>query len=187
MKKLFGMTIAMMLGLSMIGCEDTTESTATVEEPKMKQEETIEVEKKEEKIKEEVIEEPEKEVEVFDQEKLNHYMTTSLSDEEYETYFNEIKHDETGYSREIEFEGYIVGVMVSEKYDTRSELSLAAGDYDGNDVYNYLGVTILTRDIANYKIAGLIPGTNVKVKAYIERYDINGGYLKINITEIEAR
>ena len=187
MKKLFGIVVAMMLGLNMVGCEETTESTDTIEESKMKQEETIEVKEKKEIVKEEVVEEPEEEVEVFDEEKFNYYMTASLTDEEYETYFNEIKNDETGYSREVEFNGYIVDVYQSEKYDTRSELILAGGDYDGNNVNNYLGITIITRDIANYEIAGLIPGTNVKVKAKIEKYDVNGGYLKIRITEIEAR
>lgn len=189
MKKIYGIAVAMMLGLSMIGCEETTiEDTATIEEPKQKQEETIQVEeKKEEVVKEEKVEEPEEKVEKFDQEKLNHYLTTSLTGEEYEAYFNEIKFDETGYSREIEFDGYIVDVIPSEKYSTRSELALAGGDYDGIDVNNYPGVTILTRDIGNYKIAGLTPGTNVKIKARIEKYDVDGGYLKISIIEIEAR
>lgn len=77
--------------------------------------------------------------------------------------------------------------MPSEKYSTRSELALAGGDYDGINVNNYPGVTILTRDIGNYKIAGLVPGTNVKIKARIEKYDVDGGYLKISIIEIEAR
>ena len=184
MKKLFGVAVVIMLGLNMVGCEETIESTN--EEPKVKQEETIKVEEKKEEVKEEVVEEPEVKVEVFDEEKFNYYTTTSLSYDEYKTYFDEIKHDETGYSRDLEFDGYIVEIYSSEKYNTRSELALAAGDYDGINVNNYQGVTIMTRDIANYEIAGLTPGTNVKVKMTIERFD-DGGYLKIYVKEIEAR
>ena len=184
MKKLFGLAVVMMLGLNMIGCEETMETTN--EEPKVKQEETIKVEEKKEEVKKEVVEEPEVKVEIFNEEKFNYYMTTSLSDEEYKTYFDEIKFDETGYSRELEFDGYVVAIYGSEKYNTRSELALAAGDYDGIDVNNYPGVTIMTRDIANYELAGLTPGTNVRVKMTIERFD-DGGYLKIYVKEIEAR
>lgn len=50
------------------------------------------------------------------------------------------------------------------------------------------GATIVTRDIATYKIAGLRPGTNVRVKALIEDYDLMyRGNLKIQVQEIEAR
>ena len=178
MKKIFGVTIAVMLGLIMIGCEDTMEDTNT-EQPETKQEQKVET-KEQENTEKEV-------VEVFDEKVLNHYMTTNLPDEEYKTYFESIEWDENNNLRVIEFDGYIVTVFESEKYKTRSEIGLAAGDYDKNDVFNYQGVTMMSRDIANDSIAGLTPGTNVKVKATIEEYDMDAGYLKIQIKEIEAR
>ena len=178
MKKIFGVTIAVMLGLILIGCEDTMEDTNT-EQPETKQEQKVETKEQENTEKEEV--------EVFDEKVLNHYMTTNLPDEEYKTYFESIEWDENNNLRVIEFDGYIVTVFASEKYKTRSEIGLAVGDYDGNDVFNYQGITMMTRDIANDSIAGLTPGTNVKVKATIEEYDMDAGYLKIQIKEIEAR
>lgn len=178
MKKIFGVTIAVMLGLIMIGCEDTMEDTNT-EQPETKQEQKVETKEQENT--------DEEEVEVFDEKVLNHYMTTNLPDEEYKTYFESIEWDENNNLRVIEFDGYIVTVFESEKYKTRSEIGLAVGDYDGNDVFNYQGITMMTRDIANDSIAGLTPGTNVKVKATIEEYDMDAGYLKIQIKEIEAR
>lgn len=187
MKKIFGVTIAVMLGLIMIGCEDTMEDTNT-EQPETKQEQKVETKEQENTEKEEVVEEePKEEVEVFDEKVLNRYMTTNLPDEEYKTYFESIEWAEGSNKRVIEFDGYIVTVFESEKYKTRSEIGLAAGDYDGNDVFNYQGITMMTRDIANDSIAGLTPGTNVKVKATIEEYDMDAGYLKIQIKEIEAR
>ena len=178
MKKIFGVTIAVMLGLILIGCEDTMEDT-NMEQPETKQEQKVET-KEQENTEKEV-------VEVFDEKVLNHYMTTNLPDEEYKTYFESIEWDENNNLRVIEFDGYIVTVFESEKYKTRSEIGLAVGDYDGNDRFNYQGVTMMSRDIANDSIAGLTPGTNVKVKATIEEYDMDAGYLKIQIKEIEAR
>lgn len=178
MKKIFGVTIAVMLGLILIGCEDTMEDT-NMEQPETKQEQKVETKEQENT--------DEEEVEVFDEKVLNHYMTTNLPDEEYKTYFESIEWDENNNLRVIEFDGYIVTVFESEKYKTRSEIGLAVGDYDGNDVFNYQGITMMTRDIANDSIAGLTPGTNVKVKATIEEYDMDAGYLKIQIKEIEAR
>ena len=178
MKKIFGVTIAVMLGLILIGCEDPMEDT-NMEQPETKQEQKVETKEQENTEKEEV--------EVFDEKVLNHYMTTNLPDEEYKTYFESIEWDENNNLRVIEFDGYIVTVFASEKYKTRSEIGLAVGDYDGNDVFNYQGITMMTRDIANDSIAGLTPGTNVKVKATIEEYDMDAGYLKIQIKEIEAR
>lgn len=187
MKKLFGMAVAMMLGLSMIGCEETDDLSSTMEETEVKQEETVQ--ESEVEVEEEIEEtEPEEEVEetvlTMEDETFKHYLTTSLDGEEYDKYFNET----LGYGQEIEFDGYITDVWQSEKYSTRSELGLAAGDYDGNDVYNYKGITIVTRDIATYQLNGLREGANVRVKGYIEDYDLMyRGNLKINVREIEAR
>lgn len=188
MKKIFGLAVAMMLGLTLVGCEETDNLSSTMEEVETKQEEKIE----EPEVKEEVIEVEEPEEEIVEDviltfennEEFKHYMTASLKEEEYDMYFN----DTLENYQEVEFDAYVVDVWKSEKYETRSEMGLAAGDYDGNNVYNYLGVTIVTRDIATYKIAGFMPGTNVRVKALIEDYDLEySGNLKIQIKEIEAR
>lgn len=187
MKKLLGLAVAMMLGLTLVGCEDTMDDT-TIEEVETKQEEVVE----EPEVKEEIIEEEEPVEEIVEDkvitfennEEFKHFMTASLDGEEYENYFNNTLEN----YQEIEFDAYVVDIWNSEKYSTRSEMGLAAGDYDGNDVYNYLGVAIVTRDIATYKIAGLRPGTNVRVKALIEDYDLMyRGNLKIQVQEIEAR
>ena len=68
MKKLLGLAVAMMLGLTLVGCEDTMEDT-TIEEVETKQEEMVE--EHEETLEKEIVEEPEEEVEIFDEEKLN--------------------------------------------------------------------------------------------------------------------
>lgn len=175
MKKLFGLTIAVMLGLNMIGCEDTMEDT-NMEQPEIKQEQKVETKEQEN---------TEKEVDVFDEEKFNYYMTTNLTDEEYKTYFESIEWDKGSNKRVIEFDGQILGVTPHEKYNTRCELLLATGDYtDGN----FVGPYMKTRDIAYTELNGMIEeGFNVKVKATIEGYDMDAGYLKIQIKEIEAR
>ena len=175
MKKLFGMAVAMMLGLSMIGCEETMEDTM-IEEPETKQEETIEVEETEEETKEVI--------DIFDKEKFNYYMTTNLSDSEYEAYFSEIEWVGDN-KREIEFDGHILMVTPHEKWNTRCELLLATGDYNNG---SFTGPYIKTRDIGYTDLDGMTnEGYNVKVKATIEEYDIDAGYLKIQIKEITAR
>lgn len=181
MKKLLGLAVAMMLGLTLVGCEDTMEDT-TIEEVETKQEEVVE--EPGETLEEEIVEEPEEEVEVFDEEKLNHYMTTSLTDSEYEAYFNSIKWigDQL---REIEFDGHILMVTPHEKYNTRCELLLASGDYNNGE---FTGPYVKTRDIGYTELNGLInEGYNVKVKATIDGYDVDAGYLVINIKAIEMR
>lgn len=185
MKKIFGIAVAIMLGINMIGCEDTMEDTI-IEEPVTKQEEQNEVEEKEETIEEEIVEEPEEEVEVdaFDEEEFKYYMTTNLQDAEYETYFESIKWI-GDQPREIEFDGHILIVTPHEKWNTRCELLLANGDYNNGE---FDGPYIKTRDIAYTELNGMInEGYNVRVKATIEKYDINAGYLKITIKEITAR
>ena len=169
MKKLLGITIAMMLGISMIGCESTEENNAKVEKPEVKQEEQVEV-KESETEKEKVVPE-------FDKKELKHYLTTNLSEEEYDKYFNSIKDDENGYygRRVIEFEGY----------DTRFEMLMAAGDYSEDEIN---GPYIKVKDIAGTELGNLVFGKcNVKVKATIDKYDSEQGYLMIDILEIEAR
>ena len=184
MKKLLGLAIAMMLGLTLVGCEDTMEDT-TIEEVETKQEEMVE--EPEETLEKEIVEEPEEEVEVFDKEKLNYYMTTNLPEEEYDRYFNSLRKIENGnfVYQEVEFDGSIDFVDLREGYDTRYELGMSTGDYSETE---FNGPFIKVKDIAGTELGGLVFGKcNVRVKAKIDKYDMEHGWLVIDIIEIEAR
>ena len=167
---------------------NTTEIEAVIEEP-------VEVEEIQEEIVEEaVIEEPEEEVEqvveeqvdMFDYDALEYYLTTNLTDSEYQAYFDDIAiDDKTLTVREIEFDAHIMFVNQSEKYKTRCELMLASGDY--NEDGSFSGPYIKTRDIAYIDLDGAHEGSNVRVRATIDGYDMDGGYLKITIRDITLR
>ena len=167
---------------------NTTEIETVIEEP-------VEVEEIQEEIVEEaVIEEPEEEVEqvveeqvdMFDYDALEYYLTTNLTDSEYQAYFDEIAvDDKTLTVREIEFDAHIMFVNQSEKYKTRCELMLASGDY--NEDGSFTGPYIKTRDIAYIDLEGAHEGSNVRVRATIDGYDMDGGYLKITIRDITLR
>ena len=167
---------------------NTTEIETVIEEP-------VEVEEiQEEVVEEEVIEEPEEEVEqvveeqvdMFDYDALEYYLTTNLTDSEYQAYFDEIAvDDKTLTVREIEFDAHIMFVNQSEKYKTRCELMLASGDY--NEDGSFSGPYIKTRDIAYIDLDGAHEGSNVRVRATIDGYDMDGGYLKITIRDITLR
>ena len=167
---------------------NTTEIETVIEEP-------VEVEEIQKDIVEEaVIEEPEEEVEqvveeqvdMFDYDALEYYLTTNLTDSEYQAYFDEIAvDDKTLTVREIEFDAHIMFVNQSEKYKTRCELMLASGDY--NEDGSFTGPYIKTRDIAYIDLDGAHEGSNVRVRATIDGYDMNGGYLKITIRDITLR
>lgn len=190
MKKLFVCSVAMLLSLSMVACDDETVTNSN--EVETVTEEVIEVEETQEETIEdkEEIQEPEEEVEevvidIFDYDELDYYLTTNFTDSEYQTYFDGIKWvNETSELREIEFDAHILFVTQSEKYDTRCELMLASGDYDNG---NFTGPYIKTRDIAYTSLKGAQEGSNVRVKATIEEYDMDHGYLKLNIKEVSVR
>ena len=165
-----------------------TEIETVIEEP-------VEVEEiQKDVIEEAVIEEPEEEVEqvveeqvdMFDYDALEYYLTTNLTDSEYQAYFDEIAvDDKTLTVREIEFDAHIMFVNQSEKYKTRCELMLASGDY--NEDGSFSGPYIKTRDIAYIDLEGAHEGSNVRVRATIDGYDMDGGYLKITIRDITLR
>ena len=167
---------------------NTTEIETVIEEP-------VEAEEIQEEIIEEAeIEEPEEEVEqvveeqvdMFDYDALEYYLTTNLTDSEYQAYFDEIAvDDKTLTVREIEFDAHIMFVNQSEKYKTRCELMLASGDY--NEDGSFTGPYIKTRDIAYIDLEGAHEGSNVRVRATIDGYDMDGGYLKITIRDITLR
>ena len=174
MKKLLKIATVALVGLSIVGCE--SQDVTTLDENEAVIEETVKVEE----IQEDVIEE-----ELFDYDELHYYLTTNLSDEEYAKYFDDIVIDQSTHSlREIVFDAHIMAVTPSEKYKTRCELLMASGDFNDG---TFTGPYIKTRDISYQELEGTGEGSNVRVTATIEEYDIERGYLKIDIRKIVSR
>lgn len=192
---LLGLLMMSFVGLTIACVADDEEPVTNKTEIETVIEEPVEVEEiQEEIIEEAVIEEPEEEVEqvveeqvdMFDYDALEYYLTTNLTDSEYQAYFDEIAiDDKTLTVREIEFDAHIMFVNQSEKYKTRCELMLASGDY--NEDGSFSGPYIKTRDIAYIDLEGAHEGSNVRVRATIDGYDMDGGYLKITIRDITLR
>lgn len=192
---LLGLLMMSFVGLTIASVADDEEPVTNKTEIETVIEEPVEVEEIQEEIVEEaVIEEPEEEVEqvveeqvdMFDYDALEYYLTTNLTDSEYQAYFDEIAvDDKTLTVREIEFDAHIMFVNQSEKYKTRCELMLASGDY--NEDGSFSGPYIKTRDIAYIDLEGAHEGSNVRVRATIDGYDMDGGYLKITIRDITLR
>ena len=192
---LLGLLMMSFVGLFISSVADDEEPVTNKTEIETVIEEPVEVEEIQEEIVEEaVIEEPEEEVEqvveeqvdMFDYDALEYYLTTNLTDSEYQAYFDEIAiDDKTLTVREIEFDAHIMFVNQSEKYKTRCELMLASGDY--NEDGSFSGPYIKTRDIAYIDLEGAHEGSNVRVRATIDGYDMDGGYLKITIRDITLR
>ena len=192
---LLGLLMMSFVGLFIASVADDEEPVTNKTEIETVIEEPVEVEEiQEEIIEEAVIEEPEEEVEqvveeqvdMFDYDALEYYLTTNLTDSEYQAYFDEIAvDDKTLTVREIEFDAHIMFVNQSEKYKTRCELMLASGDY--NEDGSFTGPYIKTRDIAYIDLEGAHEGSNVRVRATIDGYDMDGGYLKITIRDITLR
>ena len=192
---LLGLLMMSFVGLFIASVAEDDEPVTNKTEIETVIEEPVEVEEIQEDVVEEaVIEEPEEEVEqvveeqvdMFDYDALEYYLTTNLTDSEYQAYFDEIAvDDKTLTVREIEFDAHIMFVNQSEKYKTRCELMLASGDY--NEDGSFSGPYIKTRDIAYIDLDGAHEGSNVKVRATINGYDMDGGYLKITIRDITLR
>ena len=192
---LLGLLMMSFVGLFIASVADDEEPVTNKTEIETVIEEPVEVEEIQKDIVEEaVIEEPEEEVEqvveeqvdMFDYDALEYYLTTNLTDSEYQAYFDEIAiDDKTLTVREIEFDAHIMFVNQSEKYKTRCELMLASGDY--NEDGSFSGPYIKTRDIAYNELEGAHEGSNVRVRATIDGYDMDGGYLKITIKDITLR
>lgn len=171
MKKILGITLIMMLGLLAVGCASTNDITPTEPEEKIEQPAEEEVEK----------EEPKDEILTYTNEEFKYHMTTTLDDEKYNEYFSSIE------GQEVEFDGSIDMMQLLEGKNTRMELLITSGDYSETEVNGpYMKVEDiaygpeLSRDIQNQ-------GTNVKVKAKIEGYDMDRSYLILDIISIEAR
>ena len=192
---LLGLLMMSFVGLFIASVAEDDEPVTNKTEIETVIEEPVEVEEiQKDIVEEEVIEEPveeveqvvEEQVDMFDYDALEYYLTTNLTDSEYQAYFDEIAvDDKTLTVREIEFDAHIMFVNQSEKYKTRCELMLASGDY--NEDGSFTGPYIKTRDIAYIDLDGAHEGSNVRVRATIDGYDMDGGYLKITIRDITLR
>ena len=192
---LLGLLMMSFVGLFIASVAEDDEPVTNKTEIETVIEEPVEVEEiQKDIVEEEVIEEPveeaeqvvEEQVDMFDYDALEYYLTTNLTDSEYQAYFDEIAvDDKTLTVREIEFDAHIMFVNQSEKYKTRCELMLASGDY--NEDGSFSGPYIKTRDIAYIDLDGAHEGSNVRVRATIDGYDMDGGYLKITIRDITLR
>ena len=161
MKKLFGLGLAMMLGISMVGCADTSgEQVEVKEETKI-----------EEQVEKEEVKEPE-----FDMDEFNKYLTTPMSEDEYETYFNSIE------GQELEFDVAILDVSLREGYDYMYDILFIGGDYSEDNANVYLKAERINRT----QLYGS-SGDNVKIKARIEGYNRDYGWVEIYLDEITER
>lgn len=169
MNKIISLIVCGVLVVSMIGCSSEKIEQEAVDDKKV-QEQTEDVEKP---VEEKIL--------TIEDEDFKYHMTNSLFDEEYDKYFDNL------YGREVEFDASIDIMQLREDYDTRMELLLTYGDYSETDITGpYMKVkdisygTQLSREIAGNK-------TNVRVKAKIGDYDIDKGYLELDIISIEPR
>ena len=165
MKKLVVLALFAGLGLGIVGCSSSEE---VINEPKEKIEQHVE-EKEVEKVL------------TIEDEEFKKHMTNSLTDDEYAKYFEKIK------GKEVDFNGAIAIMQLRDGYKTRMELLLTYGDYSETSITGpYMKVediaygSELSREILDAK-------TNVKVKAKIEGYDLDKGYLVLDIISIERR
>lgn len=187
MKKLAGVVVTIMLGLFVSGCDSSLEQqeiNITDTNFELEQNEA-EAEKNEKELTKEEQQEVTNEEEVTDENKIltvendeefRRIMTSNLTDEEYKKYFDE---NET----EMEFNGSIAAINLRDGYDTRAEMLLVYG----NDINNFTGPYMKVKDIGLTKLKGFTDiGTNVKVKAKINSYNEDKGYLEITIENIEV-
>ena len=170
MNKIISLIVCGVLVVLMIGC-----SSEEIEQ------DVVEVDGKVEEQTEDVEEPVEEQILTIEDEDFKYHMTNSLFDEEYDKYFDSL------YGREVEFDASIDIMQLREGYDTRMELLLTYGDYSETEITGpYMKVkdiaygTKLSREIAGSK-------TNVRVKAEISDYDIDKGYLELDIISIEPR
>lgn len=195
MKNLLMCCLVLFVSFGLTACDDSNEVDTDedkvveeVKEPEVKKEEPKE-DKKEVKESEVKKEEPkeEKVVDNFSQDELNYYLTTNLSDSEYRDYFDSIiliPGSEVKTYREIEFDAHILIVETYRDYKTRCEVLLASGDF--NDGY-FTGPYIKTRDMRYVDLNGAQEGSNVRIRATIDGYDMDRAYLKITVKEVSVR
>lgn len=170
MKKLLGISLAVLLGIGMVGCDESTQEDITIEDTQTEQEEQIE-EVEETPVEEEV----ENKVLTFEDEKFKYHMTTNLKDEEYTKYFDSIS------GRGVEFDATVLNCDFRDGYDTRFELLLVQGDLD--ETGNFTGPYIKVKDIGATELEGIqIAGQcKVKVKGHIDGYNPDYGWLEFDI------
>lgn len=180
MKKLFVYALVTTLGFTLVGCDEDSMNTSNEIETTI--EEITEVEEIQDiQEPEEVVEEKDE----FDEEELHYYLTTNLSDSEYKDYFDKIEWvGDTSELREIEFDAHILIVETYRDYKTRCEVLLASGDFNDG---HFTGPYIKTRDMRYVDLNGAQEGSNVRIRATIDGYDMDRAYLEITVKEVSVR
>lgn len=119
-------------------------------------------------------------------EELKRLLTTSVSDEEYDKFFNANKYNI------VEFDGAIDVIELIEGKKTRYTLLLRAGDYDPNTV---IGPAFKIKDVgaSDQSVRDLFlsgngeVGKNVKIKAKIYGFDANTGLVELKLESMILR
>lgn len=189
MKKLAGLVVTIMLGLCVTGCDSSleqqeiniTDTNFELEQNEAGSERDTEEETKEEQqeiTNEEEVTDENKILTIENDEEFKRIMTNTLTDEEYEKYFND------NYNKEIQFEGSIAAINLRDGYDTRVEMLLVSGD----TIDSFTGPYMKVKDIAIINLKGLINvGDNFTATVKIDKYNLDNGYVEISIKEINPR
>lgn len=175
MKKLAGIIVCGMLVLGCVGC-----SSETAVEEDVKEETKVEerVEKKEE-----TVEENPEVITIENDKDFKHYLTSSLSDDEYAEYFDTLFTMDEDLPV-VEFDATIVCMDLREGYNTRYELLLYPGDNNGNEV---TGPSIKIKDAASTMVAMYEEGAKVRVTGTIWGYDREQCYVDFHVDDVKPR
>lgn len=172
-KAVLGLFIGLMIGVSLGGCSSTESSISSDDIVDEENEVSEATEDKE-------VEEDSKPLTISDEE-FKKAISSNLTDNAYASYFNAIK------GEIIEFDGCINLMELREGYDTRYELILSYGDFSEESVSGpYMKINdIAYNDKLNNNVLGA--GTNVKVTARVDKYDLEKSYLILEPISVEAR
>ncbi len=182
MKK-YSMLLGLILSVGvLVGCGTSEVSTTPTETEPIVQEEVIEP-----VVKTEVDRLKDPDYINFDNsEELKRLLTSSLSDEEYEKFFNENKYNI------IEFDGAVDLVELIPDKNTRYTMILRSGDYDEDSVngpamyVKDVGISdVSVRDL--FRNGKMEIGLNVTISAKVMGFDIEKGYLEIKLISMKER
>lgn len=96
------------------------------------------------------------------------------------------------YGRTIEFDGCVTNITQFEDYNTRYDVLVSFGDFDENHqsgpIFKFENVNSFDLGLTAYKLtAQLSTGSNIHIKAKVERYNENNGIFYLDPIEITKR
>lgn len=96
------------------------------------------------------------------------------------------------YNRTIEFDGCVTNITQFEDYNTRYDVLVSAGDFDENHqngpIFKFENVNSFDLGLTAYKLtAQLSTGSNIHIKAKVERYNRDNGIFYLEPIEITKR